>query len=337
MKKTLSLFLAALMIFTSLFAMSFNSFAADNSNNVLALVTDKTGYNKGDTATARVVVNASQISGLGIVLRYDSDAYTVEAADCMDGLSLVSTAQKGAVKFSWVSANDTDFYNKVVFTVKFTVLTNDADDFTLEFYSDNVIGPNNEDISSTFTIERRLFPDVPLKEWYSAAVAFNVEKGYFKGYANGYFGPADNIQRQDFVVVLAKIANADLSAYEGQNGDFDDVPANDYYSAAIAWAKDNKILSGYADGRFGVGDPITREQACVIFYNYCHGSVSGDVNTVLADYPDGSAVSDWARTAVAWAAENHVVGGNGKLNPVGNANRAEMAQIIMNMSNNNIL
>ncbi len=182
-----------------------------------------------------------------------------------------------------------------------------------------------------------IFPDVASGEWYYNAVKFNVEKGYFKGYANGYFGPADNIQRQDFVVVLAKIANADLSAYKGQNGNFADVPANDYYSAAIAWARANKILSGYADGRFGVGDPITREQACVIFYNYCKGSVSGDVNTVLAGYPDGSAVSDWARTAVAWAAENHVVGGNGKLNPVGNANRAEMAQIIMNMSNNNIL
>ena len=182
-----------------------------------------------------------------------------------------------------------------------------------------------------------IFPDVSSGEWYYNAVKFNVEKGYLKGYGNGYFGPADNIQRQDFVVLLSRIAGADLSAYEGQNGDFADVPTNDYYSAAIAWAKENKILSGYADGRFGVGDPITREQACVIFYNYCHGSVSGDVNAVLAGYPDCGNVSDWARTAVAWAAENHVVGGNGKLNPVGNANRAEMAQIIMNMSNNGIL
>ena len=182
-----------------------------------------------------------------------------------------------------------------------------------------------------------IFPDVANEAWYYNAVAFNVAKGYFHGYGNGTFGPADNIQRQDFVVVLAKIANADLSAYKGQNGGFADVPTNDYYSAAVAWARDNKILSGYADGRFGVGDPITREQACKIFYSYCKGSVSGDVNAVLAGYPDGGNVSDWARTAVAWAAQNGVVGGNGKLNPVGNANRAEMAQIIMNMSNNSIL
>ena len=185
--------------------------------------------------------------------------------------------------------------------------------------------------------EYRLFPDVVYGEWYTNAVLFNVEHNYFSGYGNGYFGPANNIQRQDFVVVLAKIAGADLSAYAGQNGGFSDVPTNDYYSAAVAWAKDNHILSGYANGKFGVGDPITREQACLIFYNYCNGAVSGEVDAVLAGYPDGENVSDWARTAVAWAAQNNVVGGNGKLNPAGNANRAEMAQIIMNMSNNDIL
>ncbi len=187
------------------------------------------------------------------------------------------------------------------------------------------------------------FPDVASGEWYYNAIKFNVDKGYFHGYGNGNFGPADNIQRQDFVVVLAKIANADLSAYEGQNGGFSDVPTNDYYSAAVAWAKDNHILSGYANGKFGVGDPITREQACVIFFNYITGYCDkgvGSSNTpeeICSRYPDGGNVSDWARTAVAWAAQNNVVGGNGKLNPAGNANRAEMAQIIMNMSNNDIL
>ena len=192
-------------------------------------------------------------------------------------------------------------------------------------------------LANGINFEYTWFPDVSCREWYYDAIRYNVDNNYFHGYANGYFGPGNNIQRQDFVVVLAKIAGVDLSAYAGQNGGFSDVPTNDYYSAAVAWAKDNHILSGYVNGKFGVGDPITREQACLIFYNYCSGEVSGDVNTVLAGYPDGGNVSDWARTAVAWAAENRVVGGNGKLNPAGNANRAEMAQIIMNMSSNNIL
>ena len=198
-------------------------------------------------------------------------------------------------------------------------------------------GTTAQTYANSNSFEYRLFPDVVYGVWYTNAVLFNVEHNYFSGYGSGYFGPADNIQRQDFVVILSRIAGADLSAYEGQNGGFADVPANDYYSAAVAWAKENNILSGYANGLFGVGDPITREQACKIFYNYCHGSVEGNTSAILANYPDGAAVSDWAKDYVAWAAENHVVGGNGTLNPAGNANRAEMAQIIMNMSNNDIL
>ncbi len=206
------------------------------------------------------------------------------------------------------------------------------------YYIDIQYGFGVQGVEYSLVVEQPLFPDVRASDWYFNAVKFNVDKGYFHGYANGYFGPANNIQRQDFVVVLSKIAGADLSAYAGQNGGFADVPTNDYYSAAVAWAKDNKILSGYANGKFGVGDPITREQACLIFYNYCNGYInSSSVSSTLSKYPDGKNVSDWARTAVAWAAQNNVVGGNGKLNPAGNANRAEMAQIIMNMSNNGVL
>ncbi len=219
--------------------------------------------------------------------------------------------------------------------------TTDFDNPVIVYYIDFVVcgrpGTAAQTYANSNGFEYRLFPDVVYGVWYTNAVLFNVEHNYFSGYGNGYFGPADNIQRQDFVVILSRIAGADLSAYEGQNGGFADVPANDYYSAAVTWAKENNILSGYANGLFGVGDPITREQACKIFYNYCHGSVEGNTSAILANYPDGAAVSDWAKDYVAWAAENHVVGGNGTLNPVGNANRAEMAQIIMNMSNNDIL
>ena len=332
MKKTLSLFLAALMIFTSLFAMSFNSFAAGNS---ISVVTDKTSYNVGDTATVQLVMNASKISALGIRLKYDAKIYEVKSAS---GIGAVNSANAGTVNIAWASGSDTDFNSQVILTVTFEVKSATPTDLILEFYNDRAIGSNNEDISSTFTLNSKtLYPDTPATEWYYPAVKFVSQQGYFHGYGNGNFGPGNNIQRQDFVVVLSKIAGVDLSAYAGQNGGFADVPTNDYYSAAVAWAKANHILSGYANGKFGVGDPITREQACLIFYNFCEGEVVGDVSEILADYPDGKNVSDWARTGVAWAAENYVVGGNGKLNPAGNANRAEMAQIITNMSSSGIL
>ena len=181
------------------------------------------------------------------------------------------------------------------------------------------------------------FPDVRMGDWYYDAVKYNFERGYITGYSNGTFGPANNIQRQDFVLILARIAGADLSAYEGQNGGFSDVQAGTYYASAVAWAKDKGVVNGYSSDYFGVGTYISREQICVIFSRYLGGEASGDVDTILNAYPDGGNTSPWAKAGVAWAVENGIIGNSDYLNPNGNAGRAEVAQIIYNMSNKGML
>ena len=181
------------------------------------------------------------------------------------------------------------------------------------------------------------FPDVRSGDWYYDAVKFNFERGYITGYSNGTFGPANNIQRQDFALILARIAGADLSAYEGQNGGFSDVPSNEYYSAAVAWAKDRGIVTGYSADNFGVGTYISREQICLIFSRYFDGEATGDVDAIVQAYPDGGNTSPWAKAGVAWAIENGIVGNAGYINPIGNAGRAEVAQIIYNMANKGMI
>ena len=181
------------------------------------------------------------------------------------------------------------------------------------------------------------FPDVRSGDWYNNAVKFNAEKGYITGYSNGTFGPSNNIQRQDFVLILARIAGADLSAYEGQNGGFSDVQAGAYYASAVAWAKDKGVVTGYSADNFGVGTYITREQISLILCRYLNGSASGNVDAILNAYSDGGNTSPWAKAGVAWAVENGIIGNSDYLNPNGNAGRAEVAQIIYNMSNKGML
>ena len=191
--------------------------------------------------------------------------------------------------------------------------------------------------SNGFTFVERLFPDVASNDWYFNAVKFNAEKGYVTGYQNGTFGPSNNIQRQDFVLILARIAGADLSAYEGKNGGFSDVQAGAYYASAVAWAKDKGIVTGYSADNFGVGTYISREQISLILCRYLNGSASGDVDAILNAYSDGGNTSPWAKAGVAWAVENGIIGNSDYLNPNGNAGRAEVAQIIYNMSNKGLL
>ena len=181
------------------------------------------------------------------------------------------------------------------------------------------------------------FPDVRSGDWYYDAVKYNFERGYITGYSNGTFGPSNNIQRQDFVLILARIAGADLSAYEGQNGGFSDVQAGTYYASAVAWAKDKGVVNGYSSDYFGVGTYISREQICLIFSRYLGGEATGDVDAIVQAYPDGGNTSPWAKAGVAWAIENGIVGNAGYINPTGNAGRAEVAQIIYNMSNKGMI
>ncbi|MBQ5995741.1 MAG: S-layer homology domain-containing protein [Clostridia bacterium] len=177
------------------------------------------------------------------------------------------------------------------------------------------------------------FPDVKSGAWYYDAAQYCAQKGYISGYANGNFGPNDNLKRQDFVVILSKIAGADLDKYAKMTPKLKDVKKGAYYAAAVNWAVDNNIIAGYANGNFGVNDNITREQVATILYRYMGSPEIKDVDKTLAKFKDVNRISSFAKTAVAWAVQNNVISGmaDGRVAPTEGAARAQIASIIMRM------
>ena len=281
---------------------------------------------KGKTATFTVEVVKPRITIANNSLSFDSIGSTK---------SIIVTTTPSDQKIVWSSSN------KNVATVSDGVVTAKGAGnatITAKFTYNNIeyTATCNVTVKSP-TASITTFPDVASGDWYFNAVKFNAEKGYVTGYSNGTFGPSNNIQRQDFVLILSRIAGADLSAYEGKNGGFSDVQAGAYYASAVAWAKDKGIVTGYSADNFGVGTYISREQISLILCRYLNGSASGDVNKVLSRYSDGGNTSPWAKAGVAWAVENGIIGNSDYLNPNGNAGRAEVAQIIYNMSNKGML
>ncbi len=173
------------------------------------------------------------------------------------------------------------------------------------------------------------FPDVKSTDWYYDAVQYCAQKGFITGYKNGKFGPADPLQRQDFVVILARIAGANLSLYKSCS--LSDVAMNSYYGPSVAWAVSEHIITGYNNGKFGVGDNITREQVATILYRYL-GSPSTGSSAIISSFPDRNNVSEFADSAMIWAVNNAIITGkNGNLAPTATASRAEIATIIMRM------
>lgn len=190
----------------------------------------------------------------------------------------------------------------------------------------------------------KIFPDTDKKSWYSNAVTYSVGRDVINGYGNGNFGPGDSIQRQDFLVMLARFDGEDLSYYEDMDCPFPDVPKGSYYEAAIMWGYENGIVSGYQNGKFGVGDKITREQLVTFLHRYADAEFADTSysettqNTVKNNYTDYKNVTDYAQEPVLWAIENGIIRGKTETTivPQGNALRCEVAQIMYNIFTNDV-
>ena len=187
-----------------------------------------------------------------------------------------------------------------------------------------------------------LYLDVNDKNlWYYDAIAYCKENKYMNGYAGtNTFGVTDAIKRQDFVCVLANYCGAELSGY-GDKNYFPDVPVGTYYTAAVNWAYENGIVSGYNNGYFGAGDLMAREQLVTMLYNFAKNYLKIDVTadgTKAQSMIDYSGVSDWAKPAIEWAVENGVINGKAGLYiaPLDAAARCEIAAIIKNIDDRGI-
>ena len=197
-------------------------------------------------------------------------------------------------------------------------------------YSDSYAEEYCEEYGINFIALDR-FPDVREGDWYYEAARYNAEKGFITGYKNGNFGPADKLQRQDFIVILARIAGADLDSYDACA--LSDVNINAYYGKSVAWAVANDIIKGYENGKFGVGDAITREQVATILYRYMGSPEVTGADETLAPFADAGSISGFAKDAMVWAIQNGVISGKNAttLAPTASASRAEIASIIMRM------
>ena len=115
---------------------------------------------------------------------------------------------------------------------------------------------------------------------------------------------------------------------------FPDVKEDVWYTDAILWASEQKIVTGYTNtGCFGPADNINREQMATMMYRYAK-SKGYDVSnkTDFSKYADAGKVSAYADEAMQWAVGNGIITGknNGTvLDPQGNATRAECATIMM--------
>ena len=173
------------------------------------------------------------------------------------------------------------------------------------------------------------FTDVKETDWFFKGVEYVVDKGIMSGVSENEFAPSGKLTRAMLVQMLYNMESR--PACDAENA-FMDVPVGQWYTDAVIWANDAKIVSGMGEGLFAPNMEITREQMVAMLYNYAkYRGYDVTASADLSAFADTASVSAWAQPAMQWAvAEGYISGmGDSQLAPQGTATRAEIASVIM--------
>ena len=163
------------------------------------------------------------------------------------------------------------------------------------------------------------FVDVKAGDYFYDAVKWAAEKGITSGTDATHFTPNAACTRAQIVTFLWRAAG---SPEPKGTGSFADVPADSYYTKAVAWAVENGITGGTGDGKFSPNATCTREQAVAFLYR-ASGSPAVSGGSAFNDVAANAYYAD----AVAWAEKNEITGGIGG-GLFGSGNDCTRAQIV---------
>ena len=201
-----------------------------------------------------------------------------------------------------------------------------------EYTVENVTSDTTVDVSFA---RGSSFTDVPKDAWYYPGVTYAFNHGYMKGTNTDMtlFSPDMQFTREQFVQLLFNMEGLDAEDFGGDTG-FSDVPAGQWYSAAVKWAKEEGVTNGIGGGVFGLGGKVSREQLSQFLKNYAElKSKDTSARSDITAFSDGADVSTWATDAVSWAVAEGIIGstqtGAMVLAPGRVAVRSEIAKITM--------
>lgn len=171
------------------------------------------------------------------------------------------------------------------------------------------------------------FTDVAQGAWYYDDVVYVYQNKLFSGQSATEFAPGDPMMRCMMTTVLHRLAGEPPVSYVAL---FSDVPAGQWYTNGVIWARQLEVVSGVGEGKFEPYANVTRQEIAVFLYRYAQklGRVL-DTSTDLSEFSDASSVASWSRDAMSWAVGARILNGaDGKLMPGGYASRAEVAAML---------
>lgn len=155
------------------------------------------------------------------------------------------------------------------------------------------------------TAVRPSFTDVPISNGFFYDIEWLKAQGITNGYPDGRYGVGDKVLREQMALFLYRASGSPYVNVSGCHT-FADVPATAEYNRAVCWLKRQGITTGYSPTRYGVGDPVLREQMALFLYR-ASGSPAVNVSGchTFADVP---ATAEYNK-AVCWLKQQGITTG----------------------------
>ena len=177
------------------------------------------------------------------------------------------------------------------------------------------------------------YVDVPEStHWAHVGIDFVLKSGLFYGTSDTTFEPDGEMTRAMLVTVLYRLEGQPKPTTENP---FGDVAAGTWYTDAVIWAAENKIVNGIGGDLFDPDGSVTREQMAAILYRYSvFKGLTMAQGAFAMPYPDEAGISAYALEAMRWANAEKLINGTELdgtvyLDPQGSATRAQVAAILM--------
>lgn len=266
---------------------------------------------------------------------YITNALTKENADYI-GMNITkylamkdkSMINKGIAGLNITSLKDVEEYIKNYNEGSGTSSGNSGSKGTGTISAGAGILTNTEVIENNFNIikEESIFDDMPKEHWAYNSVYNLYNMGVIAGKGEGLFVPDANITRAEFVKMLCILEGKEPSE---NTADFNDVPADSWYSGYVYTAYKNGWINGMGNGEFKPNIPISRQDICSIIYR-----IKAFEKTEVKEFSDSNDIAAYAKEAVEALSGEGIINGfpNGEFKPKENCTRAQAAKLLYDFS-----
>jgi hypothetical protein len=128
------------------------------------------------------------------------------------------------------------------------------------------------------------YSDVLYEHPFYSAITSLAEQGYVTGYPDGTYRPTAVVTRGALSETLYRMAGRpDIGDAVSP---FSDVPESHLFHDAITWMALRGHASGYPDGTYRPGDPVTRQTASAMLYHYAGSQPLEDLPVPVPEFAD---------------------------------------------------